>query len=104
MMIAQAKVTAKGQITLPVRVIRRLGIHPGDKIAFEEREDHVEIQPVVEKISARDLPKIFGKMNKIKLSQDQLRKAREEAGTWRYKEYLKNNPTHKKPPIHESSP
>lgn len=93
MMIAQAKVTTKGQITLPVRVIRRLGIHPGDRITFEEKGDHVEIQPAAKKISALDFSKIFGK-SKIKLTQSQLRKAREEAWTWRYKEYLKNNPTH----------
>lgn len=33
-----AKVTSKGQITIPVRVRRRLGLKPGDTIIFVENE------------------------------------------------------------------
>lgn len=33
-----AKVTSKGQITIPVRVRRRLGLKPGDAIIFVENE------------------------------------------------------------------
>jgi len=33
-----AKVTAKGQITIPVDVRKRLGIGPGDKVVFVEQE------------------------------------------------------------------
>ena len=94
MMIAQAKVTAKGQITLPVRVIRRLGIHPGDKITFEEKEDHIEIQPATKKFSALDLFGKYPELSTKKITTEDIHRIREEAWTWRYKEYLKNNPTH----------
>lgn len=33
-----ARVTSKGQITIPVRVRRRLGLKPGDTIIFVEKE------------------------------------------------------------------
>ena len=32
----QAKITAKGQVTIPLVVRRRLGIGPGDEIEFRE--------------------------------------------------------------------
>lgn len=101
MVIAQAKITSKGQINLPARIMRRLGLHAGDMIAFEEKEDHVEVQPAREKISALDLPKRFGN-TQMKLSAERLRILRKKAWTLRYRQYLKNNPTHKKPSPHES--
>ena len=34
-----AKMTSKGQVTIPKEVRDRLGVHPGDRIAFELRPD-----------------------------------------------------------------
>jgi antitoxin PrlF len=34
-----ATVTSKGQITLPKPVRDKLGLRPGDRVAFRERED-----------------------------------------------------------------
>lgn len=34
--MATAKITSKGQITLPLEVRKRLGIGPGDEIEFQE--------------------------------------------------------------------
>lgn len=31
-----AKVTSKGQITIPVEIRRQLGVKPGDKVRFEQ--------------------------------------------------------------------
>src|SRR5690349_10619022 len=36
---AEAKITSKGQITLPSRVRERLKVGPGDKVVFVERGD-----------------------------------------------------------------
>lgn len=36
-----AKVTSKGQITIPIAIRRALGIREGDKILFMEEEDRV---------------------------------------------------------------
>jgi AbrB family looped-hinge helix DNA binding protein len=38
-----AKVTSKGQITIPVEIRRRLGVKTGDKILFVEDGDKVVI-------------------------------------------------------------
>lgn len=39
-----AKVTSKGQITIPVDIRRRLRLKPGDKVLFVETEDKVIIE------------------------------------------------------------
>jgi AbrB family looped-hinge helix DNA binding protein len=36
--IFRAKVTSKGQITVPVEIRRSLGVEPGDNIRFEQQE------------------------------------------------------------------
>lgn len=33
--------TVKGQVTIPVDIRNRLGLHPGDKIGFAIENDHV---------------------------------------------------------------
>ena len=38
-----AKITAKGQITLPVAIRRLLGVKDGDKVAFVEQDGNVLI-------------------------------------------------------------
>jgi antitoxin PrlF len=45
-MKAVAKVTSKGQITLPRDLRRRLGIRAGDKVSFEEVGAEICIRPV----------------------------------------------------------
>lgn len=35
----EAKVTSKGQVTLPVALRNRLGIEPGDRLVFVEQDD-----------------------------------------------------------------
>ena len=41
-----AVVTTKGQLVIPSRLRRRLGIKEGTKIAFEERSGEVVIRPL----------------------------------------------------------
>lgn len=48
-----ATVTAKGQVTLPVEVRRRLGLRAGSKLEFIVIDDErIEAIPVAEKISS----------------------------------------------------
>ena len=35
--------TSKGQVTIPVEVRKRLGLHPGDRVAFITEEDTVRL-------------------------------------------------------------
>ena len=45
----EAKITSKGQITVPREVRHALGVKPGDKIVFERDGDEVRVRPVREK-------------------------------------------------------
>jgi AbrB family looped-hinge helix DNA binding protein len=44
MVLAQSKVTAQGQISVPVEVRRKLGIGPGSVVEWEEKGDAVIIR------------------------------------------------------------
>lgn len=39
----RAKVTSKGQITVPVEIRRTLGVKPGDTIRFEQQEGGIRV-------------------------------------------------------------
>ena len=41
-----AKITAKGQITVPNEVRRALGVSAGDRLGFEERDGEVRMVPI----------------------------------------------------------
>lgn len=42
----QARITSKGQITVPHEIRRALGVRPGDKLLFEEDDRGVRVRPV----------------------------------------------------------
>jgi AbrB family looped-hinge helix DNA binding protein len=42
----QAKITSKGQITIPIEVRRLLGVREGDRLLFEADSNGVHIRPV----------------------------------------------------------
>ncbi|HEY6305934.1 MAG TPA: AbrB/MazE/SpoVT family DNA-binding domain-containing protein [Candidatus Angelobacter sp.] len=42
----QAKITTKGQITVPLAVRRALGVQPGDKLLFETDNGGIRVRPV----------------------------------------------------------
>ncbi|MDO8281877.1 MAG: AbrB/MazE/SpoVT family DNA-binding domain-containing protein [Thermodesulfovibrionia bacterium] len=48
-MMIVAKVTSKGQVTIPKKVRDRLGVHPGEDVGFEEKEGVVVITKAVTK-------------------------------------------------------
>ena len=39
-----AKITSKGQITVPSDIRLRLGVRPGDRLVFEENESGIQIR------------------------------------------------------------
>jgi AbrB family looped-hinge helix DNA binding protein len=39
MTVMEAKITSKGQVTLPVELRERLGLAPGDRVMFVEQAD-----------------------------------------------------------------
>ena len=42
----EAKITSKGQITVPQEIRRLLGVRPGDRLLFESDGKGVHVQPV----------------------------------------------------------
>jgi len=44
-----AKVTSKGQVTIPKKVREKLGVHPGEGVGFEEKNGLIYIQKTVKK-------------------------------------------------------
>jgi antitoxin PrlF len=42
----QAKITSKGQITIPREVRRALGVRPGDRLLFEGDARGIQVRPV----------------------------------------------------------
>ena len=42
-MARTAKITSKGQITVPNEVRRALGVRPGDRLGFEERGGEMRV-------------------------------------------------------------
>lgn len=64
--------TSKGQITIPARVRRQLGLHAGDKLAFFVRDNRIEVIPVAR--SVRDLKDLLPRPSKA-LSLEDLDKA-----------------------------
>lgn len=45
-------VTQKGQVTIPARVRRKLGLRTGDRVAFVQEADGVLVKALVEDVSA----------------------------------------------------
>ena len=39
----RAKITSKGQITIPVEIRRSLGVKPGDNLRFEQQTDGIRV-------------------------------------------------------------
>lgn len=42
----QARITSKGQITVPHEIRRALAVRPGDKLIFEQDGSEVRVRPV----------------------------------------------------------
>lgn len=42
----EAKLTSKGQITVPLAIRRVLGVQPGDSLLFESGRNGVRVRPV----------------------------------------------------------
>jgi antitoxin PrlF len=44
MALAQSKVTAQGQISVPAEVRKKLGVGPGSVLEWDEKDDHVIVR------------------------------------------------------------
>ena len=70
-----ARVTSKGQITIPKKVRERLGVRPGEHLGFEEKDGLLVVSKVVTK---SPFEKWVGKLKHLKgkRSDDLVKEAR----------------------------
>ena len=70
-----ARVTSKGQVTIPKEIREKLGVHPGEDVGFEERDNLLVISKVVTK---SHFDKWVGKLKHLEgqRSDDLVREAR----------------------------
>jgi antitoxin PrlF len=70
-----AKVTSKGQVTIPKEIREKLGVHPGEDVGFEEKDNLLVISKVVTK---SPFDKWVGRLKHLKgrRSDDLVREAR----------------------------
>jgi AbrB family looped-hinge helix DNA binding protein len=61
-----AKVTSKGQVTIPKKVRDKLGIHPGENISFKEKGGAFYIKKSLKK---SPFDKWMGKLKTLKVSK-----------------------------------
>ena len=71
-----AKVTSKGQVTIPKKVREQLGVQPGEAIGFEEKDGVLVVTKVV---TESPFDKWMGKLAHLKgkLSDDLVKEARD---------------------------
>lgn len=73
MAIAHSKVTAQGQISVPVDVRRKLGIGPGSVLEWEEDGDRMIVRRAGRFSSADIHQALFGARSQTPRSLDELR-------------------------------
>ncbi|MEI8012314.1 MAG: AbrB/MazE/SpoVT family DNA-binding domain-containing protein [Candidatus Omnitrophota bacterium] len=78
-MITSAKISAKRQVTVPLKVMLHLKLNPGDQLVFEEKNGCMEVKPRAEKFTIRDFVNHHRGSVSKKLTDDAIRQARMEA-------------------------
>jgi len=70
-----ARVTSKGQVTIPKEVRDKLGVRPGENVGFEEKDEFLVIRKVV---THSPFDKWMGKLKHLKgrRSDDLVKEAR----------------------------
>jgi len=81
MILYEAQISSKRQITLPINIMKKLHLNPGDKLAFDEVRQQIIIKPSMKKSSATEIHKRFNHIVKKKVSQDKIDQARQESYT-----------------------
>lgn len=85
MVISESKLTSKRQITLPIKVLRYIGLTPGDRVVFQERNGHIELA-TRSKFSVDELSTKYRNVSSRKATDEQINRARQESWGQRGKE------------------
>ncbi len=63
--IEKVKLSAKGQIVIPARIRKELGLSEGDRLFIERRQGEVILKPVVKLSKLRGIDKLEGASKEI---------------------------------------
>ncbi len=74
-MVVTAKITSKGQITLPKEVRRLLDVQEGSVVVFEQEDDRIVIKPAK---TIKDFKGVLKGKDKGKVAFDEMRKKAKE--------------------------
>ncbi len=78
-MFIAAKISSKRQITVPLKVMIRLKLTPGDLLVFEDKDGRVEVKPRTEQFTIRDfVTKQRGTATR-RVTDEEIRKSRQNA-------------------------
>lgn len=85
--MAKAKITSKGQVTIPKKVREKLDIHPGDEIIFKQNKRG---ETVIEsdKKSIKRLAGILHRSGQKALTIEEMNEAIKQTAVERYKRSL----------------
>jgi len=61
----KVKLSAKGQIVIPARIRKELGLSEGDRLFIERRQGEVILKPVVKLSELRGIDKLEGASKEI---------------------------------------
>jgi len=74
-MVLTAKVTSKGQLTVPKAIREQMNVEPGDEILFVQRSDSIQLQRIPQEVSPDDL---YGSLSSLLDRPVDLKKSREK--------------------------
>ncbi len=61
----KVKLSAKGQIVIPARIRKEMGLSEGDRLFIERRQEEVILKPVVKLSKLRGIDKLEGASEEI---------------------------------------
>jgi len=86
MILSKAKVTSKFQITIPMRIVKKLHLNPGDTLSFDENASEIKLVNREKIFTANDLTKKYQHVSSIKAATpEDLKKALEKGFALRLK-------------------
>jgi AbrB family looped-hinge helix DNA binding protein len=78
-MLTAAKISSKRQITVPLKVMIRLKLTPGDLLVFEEKDGRLEVKPRAEKFTIRDFVRKHRRTTTRRVTDEEIRRSRQKA-------------------------
>ena len=70
-------VTVKGQVVIPAGLRKKLGMKPGTKVHFSEKDGEVRLVPITRQLIAKNFGLLKGKRSLLKALAEEKKRERE---------------------------